>query len=123
MGRPKDGKNIMRTPKEKEDIVLEYLDGKISTRAIATKYGTTQSVFNKWLRRYRENGIKGLESKTGKHSNPNAGKYNRNLSELERIQKQLLEKEIEIMRLKKGYQVKGVGAKKEYVTIFDVNMK
>ena len=123
MGRPKDGKNIMRTPKEKENIVLEYLDGKISTRAIATKYGTTQSVFNKWLRRYRENGIKGLESKTGKHSNLNAGKYNRNLSELERIQKQLLEKEIEIMRLKKGYQVKGVGAKKEYVTIFDVNMK
>ena len=123
MGRPKDGKNIMRTPKEKEDIVLEYLDGKISTRAIATKYGTTQSVFNKWLRRYRENGIKGLESKTGKHSNPNAGKYNRHPSELEKIQKQLLEKEIEIMRLKKGYQVKGVGAKKEYVTIFDVNMK
>ena len=43
--------------------------------------------------------------------------------ELEKIQKQLLEKEIEVMRLKKGYQVKGVGAKKEYVTIFDVNMK
>ena len=61
MGRPKDGKNIMRTPKEKEDIVLEYLDGRISTRAIAAKYGTTQGVFNKWLKRYRENGIKGLE--------------------------------------------------------------
>ena len=42
---------------------------------------------------------------------------------LEKIQKQLLEKEIEIMRLKTGYQVKGVGAKKEYVTIFDVNKK
>ena len=123
MSSPKDGKNIMRTPKEKEDIVLEYLDGRISTRAIAAKYGTTQGVFNKWLKRYRENGIKGLESKTGKHSNPNAGKYNRHPSELEKIQKQLLEKEIEIMRLKKGYQVKGVGAKKEYVTIFDVNMK
>lgn len=123
MGRPKDGKNIMRTPKEKEEIVLKYLDGKISTRAIAAKYGTKQGVFNKWLKRYRKNGIEGLESKTGKHSNQNAGKYNWHPSELEKIQKQLLEKEIEIMRLKKGYQVKGVGAKKEYVTTFDANMK
>jgi len=43
---------------------LKYLDGKISTRAIDVKYGTTQGVFTKWLKRYRESGIKGLESKT-----------------------------------------------------------
>lgn len=40
----------MRTPKEKEEIVLEYLDGKISTRAIAAKYGTNST-----------NGIKDIE--------------------------------------------------------------
>ena len=33
------------------------------------------------------------------------------------------EKEIELMRLKKGYVVKGVGAKKEYDSISDVNIK
>ena len=34
-----------------------------------------------------------------------------------------LKKDIEIERIKKGYAVKGVGVKKEFVTISDVNMK
>ena len=36
---------------------------------------------------------------------------------------ELMNKDIEIERLKKGYAVKGVGAKKEFVFIQDVNMK
>ena len=47
----------------------------------------------------------------------------KNKSKIEILEEKLLKKEIEIMRLKKGYQVKGVGAKKEYVTTFDVNTK
>jgi hypothetical protein len=34
-----------------------------------------------------------------------------------------MKKDIEIARLKKGYVVKGVGAEKEYVTIFNKNTK
>ena len=41
----------------------------------------------------------------------------------EELELKLLKKEIELMRLKKGYVVKGVFAKKEYVSISDVNMK
>ena len=46
-----------------------------------------------------------------------------NKSEIEKLKEELLKKEIEMMRLKKGYMVKGVGAKKEYVSISDVNIK
>ena len=42
---------------------------------------------------------------------------------LQMAKHELLKKEIELMRLKKGYLVKGVGAKKEYVSISDLNMK
>ncbi len=113
-------KNIMRTPEEKEKIVLEYMNTNISTRAIAEKYGTTQCVFNKWLKKYRNNGIEGLISNTGKNGK---GKGNFKKTELEQLKEDLLKKEIELMRLKKGYVVKGVGAKKEYVSILDVNIK
>ena len=119
MGRI-NGKNIMRTPQEKEQIVLEYINGIISTRAIAEKYGTSQGVFNKWLKRYREYGIKGLESNTGKTG---IGKGNFKKTEIEQLKEDLLKKEIELMRLKKGYVVKGAGVQKEYVSILDVNIK
>ena len=36
---------------------------------------------------------------------------------------ELMNKDIEVERLKKGYLVKGVGSKKVFVSIQDVNMK
>ena len=116
-------KNHMRTPEEKEAIVLEYMNGKAGTREVSADYGINRSVLIKWIKKYRENGIEGLRSKTGKDRNSNKGKYNRHLSEVEKLKKELLKKEIEIERLKKGYQVKGGGETKEYVTTFDVNTK
>jgi Transposase and inactivated derivatives len=123
MGRPLGTRNVMRTAEEKEIIVLEYLNSKDSMSTIGSKHGVYLSVIKNWVREYRESGFKGLESKTGKHTNSNLGKYNRNPSELDKLKSELLKKEIEIERLKKGYLVKGVGAKKEYVTTFDVNTK
>jgi len=123
MGRPLGGKNNIRTPEEKEAIVLEYLNGRVGYREVANAYGVGQRLLSKWIKKYRENGIEGLKSGTGKQSNPNIGKYNRYPSEVEKLKKELLKKEIEIERLKKGYQVKGGGETKEYVTTFDVNTK
>ncbi len=116
-------KNIMRTAKEKEEIVKEYLEGGISTRAIAEKYETNQKVFNTWLKNYREYGIEGLISKTGKKKGGTKGQGKKTKTELEKLKYDLLKKEIEVARLKKGYMVKGVGAQKEYVTTFDENTK
>ena len=123
MGRPSGTKNIMRTPEDKEKLVLEYFNSKEGYRRIAENNDVYPSLFIKWIEAYRENGIEGLKSKAGKISKPNNGKYNRNKSEIEKLKEELLKKEIELMRLKKGYVVKGVGAKKEYVTIKDANTK
>jgi len=123
MGRPSGTKNIMRTPEEKEKLVKEYLNSKVGYRKFAESNDIYPSIFCKWIKLYRENGIEGLKSKTGKANKPNNGKYNRNKSEIEKLKEELLKKEIEMMRLKKGYMVKGVGAKKEYVSISDMNIK
>lgn len=123
MGRPSGTKNVMRTPEEKEKLVKEYLNSKVGYRKFAESKDIHPSIFCKWIKLYRENGIEGLKSKTGKANKPNNGKYNRNKSEIEKLKEELLKKEIEMMRLKKGYMVKGVGAKKEYVSISDMNIK
>ena len=116
-------KNNMRTPEEKEAIVLEWLNGKAGYRVVAEEHGVKGSVLKQWKKKYLKNGIEGLRSRTGKHKNPNAGKYDHHPSEIEKLKKELLKKEIEIERLKKGYQVKGGGDQKEYVTTFDVNTR
>lgn len=120
MGRPIGTKNIMRTPEEKEKLVLEYLDSKVGYRKFAESNDIYPSTFTKWIKLYRERGIEGLKSKTGKNG---TGKGNFKRTEIEQLKKALLKKEIELMRLKKGYVVKGVGAKKEYASISDVNIK
>lgn len=120
MGRPIGTKNIMRTPKEKEKLILEYFDSKVGYRKFAENKGIHPSILAKWIKLYRESGIEGLNSKTGKSG---TGKGNFKRTEIEQLKEDLLKKEIELMRLKKGYVVKGVGAKKEYVSISDVNIK
>lgn len=123
MGRPFGTKNIMRSAEEKEKMILKYLNSKQTMTAIANEYDVTLRLFRKWVRKYEAEGFKGLKSKTGQNYPTNFGKHNRNPSEIEKLKQELLKKEIEIERLKKGYQVKGVGVKKEYVTTFDTNMK
>lgn len=121
MGR----KNNMKTPKEKEKIVKEYLSG-VSATTLADKYNISRRPIYHWVNRYQKNGLKGLKSETGKSSkrHKHTGLYLRKPKTREdELEIELIKKEIEIARLKKGYQVKGVGAEKEYDTTFDVNMK
>ena len=122
MGHPTGKKNTMRTPEEKEKIVLEYLSGKAGYRAVADAYGIDRSNFYLWITKYQESGIEGLRSQTGKHSGPNKGRPKKG-TEIEELKRKLAKKDIEIERLKKGYTVKGVGVRKEYVTTFDKNTK
>ena len=118
-------KNKMRTAEEKELIVLEAL--KNGPNATFPKYDICESVLHRWMRKYRENGFDGLKSQTGKTShgyNHLAGLRNKkNKTKEEELQLKVMKLEIEVARLKKGYQVKGVGSKKEYVTIKDLNTK
>lgn len=117
-------KNNMRTQEEKEKILKEYLSGETGIRKIERKYKINHSVIYKWLENYKEHGINGLKSNTGKHKNPHAGLHLRKpKNRIEELELELMKKEIEIARLKKGYIVKGVGAEKEFVTTFDKNIK
>ena len=115
--------NTMLSPETKEKIIKKYLNGE-SPMKLSKKYNFTRQRFYDWFKIYQEKGIEGLKSNTGKGSNGNKGKYIRKpKNKIEELELELMKKEIEIARLKKGYAVKGVGAEKEFVTTFDKNIK
>ena len=125
MGRPKDTKNNMRTPKEKEKIIKEYVESNKGYMNVIKKYNISESTFRLWLNNYREKGIQGLISKTGRHTKKDClkGRMKKATTEEERLIQIIMKQEIEISRLKKGYVVRGVGQEKEFVTTFKKNMK
>ena len=117
MGRPKGTKNVMRTPEEKERIVLEALERGFDPTAAG--HGLSKQLLRTWVRKYRESGIDGLKSQTGKHGSGNhlAGlQSKKNKTREEELELENLRLKIEVERLKKGYRVKGGGRGKEYVT-------
>ena len=127
MGRPRGTKNKMRSPEEKEQIVLESFQK--GCNQTAQKYDIYCSVLKRWRKWYRDNGIDGLRSKTGKSKNSGKGnpfsglQQKKNKTREEELELENLKLKVEVARLKKGYLVKGVGSKKEYVTIKDLNTK
>lgn len=117
-------KNIMRTPEEKEKIVLECMNTNISRSIIAQKYNTNEAVIRRWVTRYNRYGVAGLVSNTGRKRGGNKGQgMSKGGTELDKLNSKILKLEIENERLKKGYEVKGVGETKEYVTTFGKNTK
>lgn len=126
IGHPKGTENNMRSVEEKEQIVLDCINNNLPYEVVGRKYGLTGWTINRWVRAYEKDGIDGLKSKTGKcgSGNPYAVLYaKKNLTEVERLKLELVKKEVECERLKKGYSVKGVGQRKEYVTISKKNSK
>lgn len=113
----------MRTIKEKEIIIKDYLSG-TGMREIERKYLVRNAQVYQWLERYKKNGIEGLKSNTGKSKGGNKGIWSRKpKNRIEELELEIMKKDIEIARLKKGYMVKGVGAKKEFITTLDKNTK
>ena len=118
-------KNNMKTPEEKEIILKEYLNGRSITK-LANEYEIGIRQIYHWINKYQENGIEGLKSNTGKISKSHAhmGIYLRKpKNKIEELELEIMKKDIEIARLKKGYNVKGVGQEKEFVTTFNKNTK
>lgn len=126
IGRPKGTKNVMRSPEEKEQLVLEWQTTNIGMQTFAVSKGLAPRPFMRWVHAYEEQGIDGLKSKTGKcgSGNPYAALHTKKeLTEVERLRLELAKKEVECERLKKGYSVKGVGRRKEYVITNKKNSK
>lgn len=97
--------NIMRTPKEKEQIVLEsYRFGVTKT---AEKYDVYRRLLQEWRTKYRELGIDGLISRTGKCTDkPGNGlkglHIKKNKTKEEELELENLKLKVEVARLKKG---------------------
>ena len=123
MGRIIGSKNNMRSPEEKEKIVLEKLNG-ASDRSIRNKYKISGDTIWEWTTKYLKYGIDGLKSKTGKCSKKGiVGRPKKATTREEKLERENAKLKIEIERLKKGYYVKGVGQRKEYVSINNKSIK
>ena len=118
MGRQSGTKNNMRTPEEKEKIVLEYFDSGKGAMEFSRYIGIERKQLWTWIKKYSENGIEGLKSKTGKCSKKGiTGRPKNAVTREEELERENTKLKIGIERLKKGYYVKGVGQRKEYVSI------
>ena len=63
MGKQIGQKNNMRTPEEKEKIVLEHLNNHASLTELANKYSTTRGLIRQWKIKYLKEGFEGYLSK------------------------------------------------------------
>lgn len=123
MGRPKGGKNKTWSQEEKHRIVRRHYDERISLGDLAKEEGIARGQIWTWVNKYQQDGASGLENKKKSGNKFAALSVSKNLSEVERLRLELMKKDIEIARLKKGYRVKGAGAAKGFVTTNDVNTK
>ena len=117
MARPKGTKNVMRSPEEKERIVLEALER--GTKRTAEARGVDRRLLERWIAKYYADGVDGLKSQSGLPGRGNGLKglhLKKEKTREEELELENLRLRIEVERLKKGYRVKGGGRKKEYVT-------
>lgn len=111
------------TPEQKAEIVHKHLDNHISVRTLEKEYHADRSMICKWVKRYITEGESSFVHKGHPGNHFAALHVSKNLSEVERLRLMVAKLEIENERLKKGYQVKGVGATKEFVTGREKNSK
>ena len=135
MSRKKDGavkghipgvKNNMLSFEEKIYLIQEWKNTNMSAKSFAISKGVPFQSFGRWVYKLEHEGEDSLISKTGKcgSGNPYSALHTKKeLTEVERLRLELAKKEVECERLKKGYSVKGVGQRKEYVTINKKNSK
>ena len=123
MGRTKGGNNKTWTQEEKLRIVKRYFEEGIGYTLLARDEGIARGMIWKWVKKYQEEGEKGLINKKKTGNQFLALHTSKSLSETERLKLLVAKQEIEIERLKKGYIVKGVGANKEFVITNAANSK
>lgn len=119
MGRPKGGTNITHSKEEKLELVKRMLSG-ASGRQLERESGIDHSQIHKWTKQYLEGGEAALVNKR-KPGNP-FSKYTRKkeLTPTEQLEykialleRELLKKDGEIVRLKKSIELERGDAKRK----------
>ena len=119
----KGQKKRIWTREQKLEIISKHLKEHISVRTPEKEYSADRSMICHWLRDYDKYGETAFNPKRHPGNHFAALHTSKTLTETEKLKLRLAKLEIENERLKKGYQVKGVGANKEFVTTKDVNTK
>ena len=119
----KGQKKRVWTKEQKLEIIGKHLNEHISVRTRGKEYNADRSMICHWLRDYGKYGEAAFNPK-GHPGNPFAALHtSKTLNESESLRLKIVKLEIENERLKKGYQVKGVGSNKVFVSLKDVNTK
>ena len=117
VGAPKGKKHRVFSQEEKIGYIEAFFKSHKSGRQYAKDSGLDYGCFCRWLKAYHEEGRDGLASHRNRCGNRYAALHtSKNLDELGQLQLRMAKVEADIARLKKGYQVKGSGSRKEFVT-------
>ena len=119
MGRPKGGTNISHSKEEKLVLVLRNLNGE-TLHSLERETGIYHSQIHKWTKQYLEGGEEALVNKR-KPGNPLAKYHNKKeLTPIEQLEykvalleRELLKKDGEIVRLKKSIELERGDAKRK----------
>lgn len=117
---------VKYTNELKKSMCLLVCEEKQSTVVVAAKYNVPLKTFEKWITAYNKDSTVFDENKPVKYNNstkPFEEIPDYSSMSNDELQKELMKRDIEIARLKKGYSVKGRGAEKVYVTYSTKNMK
>lgn len=97
------------TTEEKYKIIKPIIEMETSLSKVAKQNIISNSMLHRWAKKYKDEGIKGLENKK-KPGNPIC-KYSKrkNLTKEEQLEYENMKLKIENEMLKKGYLVKGDG--------------
>jgi transposase len=125
MGRPKGstGPNRKWTIEEKMKIVRKHLDEHTSLRDLQREFKANGGLIHAWVTKYLDKGESGLETSRNLRNPMNHLYRKKSLTREEQLTLENFQLKIEVERLKKGYQVKGVGRLKEYMPLSKKNTK
>ena len=117
MGAPKGKPHRQYTAGEKLSYITAYQESHISQARFAKEHGLNDSVLRRWMKEYAAQGEAGLASHRNRCGNRYAALHtSKTLDEIGQLQLRMAKLEADVARLKKGYQVKGSGSQKEFVT-------
>lgn len=111
------------TKEERLAIGKRVHDGELTVHKAAVEYDVPEKTIRRWVAQYRDSiGKKEPSKKSVNNVLSNERAAYENMTKEELIRELILSKANEL-RAKKGYEVRGVGANKEFITSDEENSK